>query len=87
MAKKIKLEEPAENEEIIKTDDPAPPEEQEYVYIPDIPAQAKEENTVVHTDVVETEVNFLRRILYIQESGGFGSHLNKLINDRIKSLV
>lgn len=42
--------------------------------------------TVVHTDVIETEVNFLKRILYIQESGGFGNHLNKLINDRIKSL-
>jgi hypothetical protein len=34
----------------------------------------------------ETEIEFLYRILSIQENGGFGRHLDKIIYDRIKSL-
>lgn len=34
----------------------------------------------------ETEIEFLQRILFIQEQGGFGRHLDRLIYDRIKSL-
>jgi hypothetical protein len=33
------------------------------------------------------EVFFLRRILYIQHSGGFGRHLDEIIYERIKSLA
>lgn len=85
MAKKLKE---------VETEEPGLDENQqgltEPISIPDIPAQMEEKkasNTVEHTDVVETEVNFLKRILYIQESGGFGKHLDKLINDRIKTLT
>jgi len=49
------------------------------IYIPDIPAQ------MVDT-VKETEVDFLYKILHIQEEGGFGRHLHPLIKERIKSL-
>ncbi len=37
-------------------------------------------------EVMETEIEFLKRILNIQESGGFGRHLDKVINERIKLL-
>lgn len=54
-------------------------EEMPKIYIPDIPAQMVE-------PVAETEVEFLYRILMIQEEGGFGRHLHPLIKERIKSL-
>ena len=57
------------------------------VYVPDIPAQMIEESrTIEHTDVVESEVGFLKRILHIQHNGGFGRHLDDIINERIKML-
>lgn len=37
-------------------------------------------------DKESDEILFLRRILRIQDEGGFGRHLNDLINDRIKEL-
>lgn len=51
------------------------------VYIPDIPAQMIEPDS---SNEIETEVDFLLRILQIQEDGCFGRHLNKIIQDRIK---
>lgn len=54
------------------------------VFIPDFPAQM--DNSVPEQPKGETEIQFLQRILYIQENGGFGRHLDKLINDRIKSI-
>jgi len=57
------------------------------IYIPDIPAQMIETKTSEHeTPTVETEIDFLQRILNIQENGGFGRHLNGIIYERIKSL-
>lgn len=50
-------------------------------YIPDIPAQM-----TVQESKQETEIQFLYKILQIQENGGFGRHLDRLILDRIKSL-
>jgi len=40
------------------------------------------------TEVVkkETEIDFLNRLLHIQKEGGFGTHLNDIIKERIKSL-
>jgi hypothetical protein len=43
-------------------------------------------NPVVIEDVESDEVLFLRRILNIQYSGGFGRHLDDLLNERIKQL-
>ncbi len=60
------------------------------IYIPDVPAQMieekKEDISVPEEPKGETEIEFLQRILFIQEDGGFGMHLHKLINNRIKSL-
>lgn len=49
-------------------------------YIPDIPAQMIEE------EKESDEILFLRRVLKIQDDGGFGRHLNEIINERIKAL-
>lgn len=58
-------------------------EEDVSVYVPDIPAQAVE----VKKEKPDTdEILFLKRILQIQEEGGFGKHLHDIINERIKSL-
>lgn len=57
-------------------------EEMPKFYIPDIPAQMLEEEVPEESD----EIQFLRRILNIQNDGGFGRHLDRLILDRIKSL-
>jgi len=48
------------------------------VYIPDIPAQ------MIEQPKKETEIEFLERILYKQEDGGFGRHLHPMIKERIK---
>lgn len=56
----------------------------EYVSIPDIPAQL--DVSVPEEPKGETEVQFLQRILNKQHQGGFGRHLDDMINDRIKSL-
>lgn len=50
------------------------------IYIPDTPAQC------VDIKNNSEEINFLERILDIQHTGGFGRHLDVLINERIKSL-
>lgn len=56
-------------------------EEMPKIYIPDIPAQM-----IVQEPKQETEIQFLYKILQIQENGGFGRNLDRLIIDRIKSL-
>lgn len=45
----------------------------EPIYIPDIPAQMVEE------EKESDEILFLRRLLKIQDDGGFGRHLNGII--------
>lgn len=52
------------------------------VYVPDVPAQMIEEEPAK-----ETEVEFLKRLLAIQHTGGFGRHLDDVINKRIKLLL
>jgi len=64
-------------------------EEISKIYIPDIPAQIVTEEPLklqVSEPKKETEIQFLYKILQIQENGGFGRHLDRLILDRIKSL-
>lgn len=63
-------------------------QEQEPLFVPDIPAQMEEPKVqkVTEEKPDTDEVLFLRRILQIQEEGGFGKHLHDLINERIKSL-
>jgi len=55
------------------------------VYIPEIPAQIID-TSVTEKPTGETEIKFLERLLHIQHSGGWGRHLDEIINDRIKSL-
>lgn len=84
------IEEPAEPT-IDEVEEPVAEEPEptiEPVYIPEIPAQMDE---VVSPIVVEEkpesdEVLFLQNILQIQRNGGFGRHLDGIINDRIKTL-
>lgn len=94
MAKKVKQIEEEIKEPIVE----APEETGEHIieaempkiFIPDIPAQIietiKEDTSVPEQPIGETEIQFLERILRIQEEGGFGRHLNGIIYDRIKSL-
>lgn len=61
------------------------------VSVPDIPAQMEEETPlaqIVHPseEKESDEILFLRRVLHVQHSGGFGRHLDDLIYDRIKEL-
>ena len=45
------------------------------------------EELVIDTETQETaEVIFLRKILQIQEEGGWGKHLHAVINERINEL-
>jgi len=37
-------------------------------------------------EVEKDEVVFLKKILYIQRTGGFGRHLDGIINERIKEI-
>ncbi len=75
MAKKIKTEETIGDETPTGITNP--------ISVPDIPSQ-------IEPEVVEKpesdEVRFLKKILHIQEVGGFGKHLHGIINDRIKEL-
>ena len=77
-AKKVVATESINETEITASD---VPQEAAPIYIPDTPMQE---------EVVEKpesdEILFLRRILQIQNEGGFGRHLNGIINERIKSL-
>lgn len=60
------------------------------VFVPDVPAQVIEEKPAIVAVKVEdkklTEIEFLKIILHRQHEGGFGRHLDELINDRIKLL-
>ena len=67
----------------------------EETFIPDIPAQMEEVESIevvkevvaAIEEVVETdEVSFLKRILLIQHNGGWGRHLDGVINERIDAL-
>lgn len=42
--------------------------------------------TEVKEVVEKDEVVFLKKILYIQRTGGFGRHLDGIINERIKAI-
>lgn len=55
------------------------------ISIPDIPAQM-EDNSVPEEPTGETEVEFLERILSIQDNGGWGKHLHPVIKERIKNI-
>ena len=61
------------------------------IFVPDIPAQeevkkvVKEEEVIVSNKPI-TEIEFLKYILHKQHTGGFGRHLDELINERIKSI-
>jgi len=63
---------------------------QEPVSIPDVPAQMGVEpisETVPEVVKADSdEILFLYNILAIQRNGGFGRHLDGIINDRIKFL-
>lgn len=67
-------------------------EDTETVVVPDaiepIVEEPKEEKkAAIKKEVTEKdEVLFLKRILHIQHSGGFGRHLDDIIYDRIKEL-
>lgn len=97
MAKKVKPIEEEIKEPIIEaTEETTAPiivAEMPKIFIPDIPAQIiepieekKQDLSVPEQPTGETEIEFLQRILFIQEDGGFGRHLHQLINNRIKSL-
>jgi hypothetical protein len=53
-------------------------EESNYTVEREIPIQEEKPES--------DEVVFLRRILHIQHDGGFGRHLDEIINERIKEL-
>lgn len=57
----------------------------------DIPAQLPEETPMAQVvypleQTESDEILFLRRILHIQHTGGFGRHLDDIIYERIKEL-
>lgn len=67
----------------------------EDIFIPDVPAQMEEELQSVQivedkVEIVEEvqsdEISFLKKLLDIQHSGGWGRHLDDVINERINSL-
>ncbi len=53
----------------------------ERVEIPNV-----EVSVPISTPPKETEIEFLTRLMKIQEEGGFGRHLDHIIVERIKSL-
>lgn len=58
---------------------------EEPIYVPEVPAQIEEHTSNI--EVTETdEILFLRSILDKQRSGGFGRHLDGMINERINFL-
>ncbi len=61
------------------------------VSTPDIPAQMEEQLPIAQVvypieEKESDEILFLRRILHIQHTGGFGRHLDDIIYERIKEL-
>lgn len=50
------------------------------------PKQAITPDDYIFVPDIETEVEFLERILKIQKEGGFGTHLNEIIKARIKAI-
>ncbi|MCL5460372.1 hypothetical protein M3M33_17170, partial [Loigolactobacillus coryniformis] len=64
----------------------------ETVVVPDaiepiVAAPHEDKKAAIKKEVTEKdEVLFLKRILHIQHSGGFGRHLDDIIYDRIKEL-
>lgn len=69
-----------------------PMKEEEFAYVPDIPDQMHVDEKVEIQDhrpkIKEDseEVLFLKKILHVQHSGGWGRHLDNLINERLKKL-
>ena len=96
MAKKIASIEEQKIEEVISETEVNPinelpvSEEMPKIYIPDVPSQIievkKQDDSVPEEPKGETEIEFLQRIMFIQEDGGFGRHLHQIILNRIKSL-
>lgn len=69
----------------------------EDTFVPDVPAQMEElqsvqivEDKVEVVEVIEkaesSEILFLKKILEIQHNGGWGKHLDGVINERINEL-
>lgn len=54
------------------------------VYVPDMPSQM--DDSIPENPKGETEIEFLQRVLHKQHDGGFGRHLDEMINERIKEL-
>ncbi len=48
--------------------------------------QELSETVEIGNERIESEKEFLQRILFIQHTGGFGRHLDTMINERIKLL-
>lgn len=66
---------------IVEKEEPIVSELLEYSKV----AELSETGEIVN-ERVETEKEFLKRILLIQHIGGFGRHLDAMINERIKLL-
>lgn len=67
----------------------------EDTFIPDVPAQMEEElqsvqivedKVEVIEEVESSEILFLKKLLEIQHNGGWGRHLDGVINERINEL-
>jgi hypothetical protein len=70
----------------------------EDIFVPDVPAQMEEElqsvqiveDKVEVVEVIEevesSEILFLKKLLEIQHNGGWGRHLDGVINERINEL-
>lgn len=72
-------------ETTIESEKTSETKEEEPVYIPDIPAQIIA-HSMPELPKGETEIEFLQRLLHIQHTGGWGKHLDEVINGRIKEL-
>jgi hypothetical protein len=68
---------------VINEPENKPDVEHPLIYVPDIPAQSI---SSIEEKPDTDEILFLKRIMQIQEEGGFGKHLHDIINERIKSL-
>lgn len=53
-------------------------------FIPDIPAQQIVEEIIPMEEL--KEVKILKKILHIQQHGGWGKHLDDIINERLKEI-
>ncbi len=69
-----------------ETELPAEPLEnkEETITLEEVVETTVEAAPVITTE--ETEVDFLEKILRIQNEGGFGLHLNGMITERIKKI-